>query len=371
MKIAVVGLRGIPDVMGGIETHCQQLYPRLLNLDNSLDIIVIGRSPYVDSKPNNYQGILLKSIWTIKNKFFETIIHTFLSVIYTRFFLKADVIHIHAIGPGLFSPLARLLGMKVIFTHHGADYNRQKWNAFSKFLLKFGEFCALKCAHKIIVVGKSLTHSLKLKYSHKKNNISFIPNGVLVSTTISPTFDSESFLKTLNINSGEYILFVGRLVPEKGVLDLIEAYKISHSKLKLVIVGSSDHKDTFYQALVTQACDNIIFAGFRRGDELKALYKHANLFVLPSYHEGLPIVLLEAIGHGIPVLASNITPNLDVNLPESCYFDVGKINELSDKLNVDNTNTNKVNRAKYSELFNWDNIAKHTYSQFSYFNRYS
>ena len=115
MKICAIGLRGIPDVMGGIESHCQQLYPRMVEKGDS--VVVIARSPYV-----------VVSVWTLKHKFLETFMHTFFAILYARIFVHPDVVHLHAIGPALFTPLARLLGMKVVVTHHGADYDRQKWN---------------------------------------------------------------------------------------------------------------------------------------------------------------------------------------------------------------------------------------------------
>jgi len=223
MKFVAIGLRGIPNVMGGIETHCQELYSHWLEEDSSLDITVIGRSPYIGPE-KTYKGIKVKPIWSLKSKLFETILHTFLSVFYAKFNLRADVVHLHAIGPALYTPLARLLGMKVIVTHHGADYNRQKWSPFAKWLLRLGESFAVKWAHKVIVVGNSLTNELKRKYPTQASKIEYIPNGVSISTEIPDEFDSERLLAELTITSNKYILFVGRLVPEKGVSDLITAF---------------------------------------------------------------------------------------------------------------------------------------------------
>ena len=144
MKICAIGLRGIPDVMGGIESHCQQLYPRMVEKGDS--IVVIARSPYVSRKKYTYKGVEVVSVWTLKHKFLETFMHTFFAILYARIFVHPDVVHLHAVGPALFTPLARLLGMKVVVTHHGADYDRQKWNGLAKFILKSGEKITIGCA---------------------------------------------------------------------------------------------------------------------------------------------------------------------------------------------------------------------------------
>ena len=136
MKIAVVGLRGIPNIMGGIESHCQQIYPRIAN--EGVEITVIGRSPYLEKRKTEYKGVSIVGLWAIQNKFLETFLHTFIAIIYTAIFVRPDVLHIHAIGPAIFTPFARLVGLKVVVTHHGADYDRQKWNALAKFILSLG-----------------------------------------------------------------------------------------------------------------------------------------------------------------------------------------------------------------------------------------
>ena len=357
MKLCAVGLRGIPDVMGGIESHCQQLYPRLVK--SGMEVTVICRSPYVDPSVKEYKGVKLRSVWTLKSKFVETFLHTFLAIFYARFVVKPDVLHIHGIGPALFTPLAKLLGMQVMVTHHGADYDRQKWNQFAKNVLKFGETMALKFSDRAIVVGRSLTGALKNKFSQKSNRILFVPNGA--KTDMDTQMGSEALPKDLNIEPGKYVLTVGRLVPEKGFHDLVEAYKKSDTDLKLVIVGSADHEDEYSMSLKKQAGDNIIFAGRRQGDELNALYKFARVFVLPSYHEGLPIVALEAIAAGTEVIISDITPNADIGLPQDAYFRVGDTDQLAYKLTHVNELALAINKEAFLNTFNWDAISEDTY----------
>ncbi|MAX54226.1 MAG: glycosyl transferase [Alcanivoracaceae bacterium] len=358
MKICAIGLRGIPDVMGGIESHCQQLYPRMVEKGDS--VVVIARSPYVSGNKYTYKGVDIVSVWTLKHKFLETFMHTFFAILYARIFVHPDVVHLHAVGPALFTPLARLLGMKVVVTHHGADYDRQKWNGLAKFILKSGEKMGVLFSNKMFVVGKTLTNRLKKQFPNQAEKIHYVPNGMLPSFT--GDISASSLPKEMPISSQGYILTVGRLVPEKGFHDLVTAYKASNSHLKLVIVGQADHQDEYASTLVKQASDSIIFAGRRSGDELKALYKHARVFVLPSYHEGLPIVALEAISAGTPVILSDILPNKDIEAPVDSYFEVGDTAALANKLtNLDSLDL-ALDQNRYLYIFNWDRIADNTLS---------
>ena len=358
MKLCAIGLRGIPDVMGGIESHCQQLYPRLV--ESGMDVTVIARSPYVDKHVSEYKGVKVVPLWAVKHKFFETFLHTFMAILYARFVVRPDVLHIHAIGPALFTPLARMLGMKVIVTHHGADYDRQKWNGFAKWLLKTGEALAVKFSNRMIVVGKTLTGKLQHSYPGKASKIGFVPNGTLMN--FDADISEQSLPDDLAIEPGNYILAVGRLVPEKGFHDLVSAYEKSATPLKLVIVGNADHEDNYSRELLARQSDNVIFAGRRQGNALNALYKYARVFVLPSYHEGLPIVALEAISAGTNVIISNITPNADIGLPEDCYFPVGDVDALRRKLDELATLSLGINKMAFLNTFNWDNIASDTYT---------
>lgn len=352
MKVCAIGLRGIPDVMGGIESHCQQLYPRLVA--QGAEVTVLARSPYVKSQSYEYHGVRVIPVWAMRHKFLETFLHTFVAIIYARLFVHPDIIHLHAVGPALFTPLARLLGMKVVVTHHGADYDRQKWNALAKGLLKTGEAMALMFANKILVVGKSLTERLKQQNPKKAHKIEFVPNGAIAN------FDDNVAINDLRatglaIEAQNYIVTVGRLVPEKGFHDLVQAYLLANIPQKLVIVGSTDHVDEYSTKLLSQASERVIFAGRREGAQLKALYKFAKLFVLPSYHEGLPIVALEAISADTPVLLSDITPNLDIELSAEHYFKVGDHADLALKLALDVPNAPK---ADILVKYDWDQIAQ-------------
>ncbi|WP_166424101.1 glycosyltransferase family 4 protein [Paraglaciecola sp. 20A4] len=354
MKLCAIGLRGIPDVMGGIESHCQQLYPRLVA--QGAEVTILARSPYVENKPYQYQGVKVIPVWAMRHKFLETFLHTFVAIFYARLFVHPDVIHLHAIGPALFTPLARLLGMKVVVTHHGADYDRQKWNGLGKGVLKTGEAMAIMFANKILVVGKSLTDRLQQQHPKQAHKIEFVPNGAIADFDSNVTIDDLS-ATGLGLEAQSYIVAVGRFVPEKGFHDLVKAYLLTDIPQKLVIVGSTDHQDDYSRELLKQASERVIFAGRREGNQLKALYKFAKLFVLPSYHEGLPIVALEAISADTPVLLSDIMPNLDIELDAQNYFKVGDHADLAKKLTQD---IPKAPKADILVKYDWDKIAQHS-----------
>lgn len=359
-KVAVVGLRGVPNIMGGIESHCEEIYSRM-SKNEDFEYFLYMRKPYIHCYKEYFHGAKLVSIPTFKSKFIETILHTFISIIHMRLFVRPDIVHIHAIGPGLFTGFAKLLGFKVVVTHHGADFNRDKWGVIAKFILRLGEGISCKYADYVIVVGKSLTMELKRKYSHRDKSLEHIPNGASMKMELSEQSEeySEKVKSIISYDEG-YILTVGRLVPEKGFMDLVFAYKNTDTKKKLVIVGDSDHRDEYYNKLVSFEDEEIIFLGFRKGVELDALYKNAKLFILPSYHEGLPVVALEAMAYNLPVILSDITPNLDIGLELNNYFKLGDVSSLSDKIDL----FQKFNYSRdYKELllkYNWDDISAKT-----------
>ena len=165
MKIVVVGTRGIPDILGGVETHCQELYPRIVKLGH--DVTIIRRTPYLTDNNRDmttFESVKLIDVYAPRKKSLEAIIHTFLAVIKARK-LNADIVHIHSIGPNILAPFARLLGMKVVMTHHGPDYDRQKWGFLAKNMLKFGEWCGAKFCHQIISISEVISRLLPSKYN--------------------------------------------------------------------------------------------------------------------------------------------------------------------------------------------------------------
>ena len=325
LKIAVLGTRGFPGVQGGIETHCENLYTELAK--QGCEITVFTRRPYVNVDIKSLNDIYFIHLICLKNKFFETFLHTFIGVFAVKKY-SPDILHIHAVGPSLFIPFARLLGIKVVMTNHGPDYQRKKWGIVAKSVLKLGEIFGCKFANKIIAISETISSHVKEKYGKEAV---VIPNGV----KIPPVLESDNVLKKYGLTKGEYILTVGRLVPEKGFHDLVTAFnQFGSQNYKLVIVGRADHEDMYSRELKKNAekNSNIIMAGFLTGIPLQELYSHAGLFVLPSYYEGLPIVLLEACSYGLSCLASDIPANKNVDLPDERFFKPGEIKELTAKM---------------------------------------
>lgn len=357
MKIMVTGTRGIPDVLGGVETHCEELYAFMKEKYPETEVCVIRRSSYVENSKGlkSFKGIDLKTLKSPKTKSLEAIFHTVSAVLYAAI-KRPDILHIHAIGPNLITPLARLLGLKVVMTHHGPDYERQKWSKLAKKILRIGEWAGVKFSNQVIVISEEIRNQLEKKYN--KTDSILIPNGVPVP--IKP--DNKSYLNKIGLENKPFIFTLGRFVPEKGFDNLIRSYKRSgvSDRFKLVVAGDADHESSYSSNLKKLAKnEGVILTGFLKGEPLQQLFTNCSLFVLPSYHEGLPISLLEAMSYDCNILASNINANREVKLPEDFYFEVGNEDELSKKLS-DRLQSPK--RIKYNMTrYNWNNIAEETY----------
>lgn len=350
MKIIVTGTRGIPNIMGGVETHCEELFPRIAA--KGYDITIIRRKSYVKDSLIEYKGVKLIDLETPKKKSFEAIIHTFKAIIKAKS-LHADIVHIHAIGPALLTPVARLLGMKVVFTHHGPDYDRDKWGKTAKVMLKLGERMGTTFANEVIVISNVINNILIQKYNRRDCHL--IYNGVP-----KPDFcEFPEYFQELGIEKGKYILGMCRFVPEKNLHHLVEAFsKINTYDYKLVLAGDTDFEDDYSRKLKELAKKHgVVLTGFIKGTKLHSLLTHTRCFVLPSSHEGLPIALLEAMSYNLPVIVSDIPANLEIGLNPENYFKVGNVDELAEKLQYNLQNP--LQRVEYNmQQYNWDNIAE-------------
>jgi len=357
MKIFVTGTRGIPNIPGGVEKHCQELYP--LIAAHGHEVILATRTPYVTKQQPDWNNIRLLHLYAPHKKSLEAIFHTFLAVFKARL-MNVDIIHIHAVGPGLMVPLAKLLRLKVVVTNHGPDYDRGKWGNSAKTMLKFGEYLGGKFADEVIVISTVIADIIKKRC---KRNSHLIYNGVPLPEKSRQT----DFLEKLKIKPGNYLLAVSRFVPEKGLHDLLEAFKKFTGDYQLVIAGDADHETEYSHTLKRQASQDkrIILTGYIGGEDLNQVFSHARLFVLPSYHEGLPIALLEAMSYNLPVLVSDIPANKEVKLPEERYFHCENIQELKKKIEqlIGNGLTEQEQleyQLQISEKYNWPKIAQKT-----------
>lgn len=359
MKVVVTGTRGIPDIMGGVETHCEELLPRLAQL--GYDITVIRRRNYIrEEYPlTEWKGVKIIDIDAPKSKKFEAIIHTFKAINKAKA-LGADVIHIHTIGPNLLAPYARLLGMKVVMTHHGPDYDRDKWGKVAKMMLRLGERLGCRFANQVIVIS-DVIKTLIAERCGRKKDVTLIYNGVAQPEICS----CPDYFRELGIKEGKYILGMCRFVPEKNLRHLVDAFLLLKrdnripEDLRLVLAGDTDFEDDYSMSLKKKARENqVVLTGFIKGRKLHSLLSHAACFCLPSSHEGLPIALLEAMSYGIPVVASDIPANMEVGLGNNHYFPCGNIEKLADRIEEMISRSNKIHYDMH--LYNWDIIAKQT-----------
>jgi len=304
MKIALMGLRSIGNCAGGIERHVEELAVRMA--DQGHEVTVFCRGRYNEIKDSWYKNIKLVDFPAIYSKHLEAISHTACSVLAAlRGF---DIVHIHACGPSLLSWIPGLFNRKVVVTVHGLDFMRAKWGGLASSILRAGAWTAVNCPDRTIVVSRELRDYYLKNYRRETIHI---PNGVMdPEALILP----PERIKRFGVKGKDYVLFLGRLVPEKGAHYLIKAFKNLDTDLKLLIVGGICHTDSYGENLLemAQGDKRIVFTGPLYGEEKAEVFSNAKFFVLPSDLEGMPIVLLEAMSYGLPVLSSDIPECMEV-----------------------------------------------------------
>ena len=340
--VCVLGMRGIPGVMGGVESHCQELLPRLARRAPHIRLVAM------------FDGVPVVPLPSPRRQSIETLVSSFLGVLYARR-IGAAAVHIHAVASGLVAPLAKLLGMKVILTVHGADYRRQKWGPAARAVLRVGERLGVANADAVICVAPSLTRELRGRYRARARQIEHVPNG---APRLDESGDAQELLRRFGLERNEYVLAVGRLEPGKGFEVLIDSFRRSGRSGKLLIVGDAHHERKYAAELMESADERVIFAGVQTRSALFHLYRNAALFVLPSLHEGLPICALEAASAGCPLLLSDIPGNRDLGLPNRHYFRCGDSDDLARALSGA-TDRYAVSRESFQD-FDWELITAKT-----------
>lgn len=304
MKIAVIGAKGIPAKQGGIEHHCEELYSRIVKQGH--EVHLFARCSYTGSfllHQYDVQGVWVVSLPSLKLKGVDALLSSLLGAVASSR-TRYDIVHFHAIGPALFSWLPTIASCaRVVVTCHGLDWQRSKWNRASSRLLRLGESAAVRCADGLIVVSEELRSYFIQTYGREAV---YIPNAPSSLSESDPNF---SYGTSLGLKQGRYILFIGRLVPEKGLELLIKAFQtLQPDGWKLVLVGGSSDTAVFTSKLVEMAASStdVVFTGELYGAYLSEILRGAGLFVLPSEMEGLPLSMLEAMQECVPVLASDI-----------------------------------------------------------------
>jgi glycosyltransferase involved in cell wall biosynthesis len=313
LKIAVIGTRGLPATYGGIEKHCEELFSALV--EAGYKVTVYSRNYYTELE--EFKGIKIKRLFVPNIRGFETFLYSFIASMHAAF-TDADIIHYHAQGPALFSWIPRLLSprKKIGFTCHGIDWQRDKWNFIAKLIIQLGEKASVRFPHIKIGVSQSLVDYYKYKY---KIPLQKIPNGIKLNEKKPLIKLREKF----GLEENGYFLFVGRLVPEKGIDILINAFKLANTLKKLVIVGDSAGTDDYVNKLKFFAKDDkrIIFTSYLFGEDLIEIFSNSLAYISASKLEGLPLTVLEAMSFARPLILSDIPPHIEqISHNNKCAF---------------------------------------------------
>jgi glycosyltransferase involved in cell wall biosynthesis len=359
LRVTVLGIRGFPGVQGGAENHAQNLSAMLAEL--GCDVEVIVRSAYVPKHgPETFKGVRLVRLWSPRIKGIEALLHTSLGVLRSAW-TRPDILHIHSVGPALLTPVARAFILRVVVTHHSANYEHSKWGPAARLVLRLGERAGMMFANGRIAVSAALAKSMEHTYAAA---VALIPNGVSPPRKLQSTHTLNAF----GLMPRRYALSVARLDEDKRQLDLIEAFaSIPAPTWKLALVGGADYSSAYARAVVKAASETegVILPGVQTGDALSELYTHAGVFVLASSHEGQPISVLEAMSYGCPLVLSDIAAHREIAASNAEFVPVGDIAALAECLNAAFADAAErrldiVAQERFMKRHDWREIARQT-----------
>ncbi len=365
----MLGHKRVPSREGGVEIVVEELSVRMVRMGHQVTCYN-RRGKHVSGREfdvpiyKTYKGIRLKTVPTIDIKGIAAMSSSFFAAIRAAFG-KYDVVHFHAEGPCAMLWLPKLLGKRCIATIHGLDHQRGKWGKFARSYIMMGEKCAARYADEIIVLSENVKRYFKDTYNRETV---YIPNGVLRPEIRNP----DEILKKFGLQKDEYILYLGRIVPEKGVHYLIEAFKNVETSKKLVIAGGASDSKDYFESLKKMAGtdDRILFTDFVTGRALEELYSNAYLYILPSDLEGMPLSLLEAMSYGNCCIVSDIPECTEVVEDRAVIFAKGNIKALSKCMQtlIDDENTVRNYKEKAAEFilrkYNWDKVCEQTLEKY-------
>lgn len=365
LNIAMLGHKRIPSREGGVEVVVTELSTRMAAQGHA--VTCYNRSGHhVSGKEfdaqtlSEYKGVKLKSVITIDKKGLAAMTSSFFAAVKAAVG-RYDVVHFHAEGPSAMVWIPKLFGKRCVCTIHGLDYKREKWTGFAKKYILFGEKMAVKFADEIIVLSKGVQEYFQKVYGRKTV---LIPNGV----TMPEKREADLITKELGLEKDDYILFLGRIVPEKGLRYLVEAFKQVATEKKLVIAGGFSDTEDFWNELreMTRDDERIVFTGFVQGRLLEELYSNAYIYTLPSDLEGMPLSLLEAMSYGNCCLVSDIAECAEVIEDKGVTFARGSVADLREKIQWLCDKSEVVLKYKNEaaefvcEKYNWDEVAGKT-----------
>ena len=354
MRIAMIGQKGIPATYGGIEKHVDEIARRLAARGH--DVTVYCRLHYTPAGAE-VPGVRLLRRPSIRTKHLDAASHVAwctLEAMASRF----AIVHFHALGPSLFSALPRLTGARTVVTVHGLDWQREKWGRLASWVLRLCEGPAASFPNRTIVVSRTLRDYFQKEHGR---DVAFIPNG-----THLPSPRAPRMIHSLGLTPGRYVLFVGRLVPEKGAHFLCEAFSGIETDMKLALVGGLSFSEDYVQQLKRYESDRIRLLDYVYGEALEELWSNAYVVVLPSTMEGLSIALLEALSYGRCVLISDIPENLEVASEVAVPFRSRDVTDLRWKLEDLIRNPGRVRefesraRGHIQRHYSWDTVAEQT-----------
>ena len=322
LRVAFIGGRGVISKYSGIETYYEEAGKHLADLGH--EITLYCRMHFTPPQAE-LNGMRLVRLPTIRSKHLETAVHTCFSTVHALF-QGYDIVHYHALGSALFSLIPRLFGMKTVVTVQGEDWKRKKWGRLASRILRWGEGAAIWFPNATMVVSETLQRRYRAFYGAET---AYVPNGTKIRGR-----RKGSHLTKRGIVPGSYILYLGRFSPEKNCRLLIEAFEKLEGPVHLVMAGGSSYSDAYAQELRSHASDRIHMLDWVSGEELDELLTNAMLFVLPSDLEGLSLAMLDAMGAGVCVLASDIPENQEVIADAGFTFRQGSVDDLERMLRL-------------------------------------
>ncbi len=365
LRIAMLGHKRIPSREGGIEIVVEELATRMAKKSHSVTCYNrkghnVAGSEFDGTKLKTYKGVTLQEVFTIDKRGLAAMTAS-VSASLRAALGNYDVVHIHAEGPAFMCWLPKLFGKKVIVTVHGLDHQRAKWGKFASWYIRSGEKNAVRFADEIIVLSKGVQDYFQNTYGRTTR---FIPNGVNKAKPRKARQITEKW----GLTKDSYILYLGRIVPEKGERYLIEAFKQTKTDKKLVIAGGSSDTQVFMDELKSLAKDDdrIIFTGFVQGEILEELYSNPYIYTLPSDLEGMPLSLLEAMSYGNCCLTSDIPECAEVVEDKALLFRKSDVSDLKAKLQnaCDHPEMVETYKAQAEEFicrkYNWDDVVEKT-----------